>query len=292
MQDYYRQLESAFDDGPYHSSNVSILPSVYKPELIARLSDDMTRAEAAAVSETDKLHVRMERLQFDHLQMYVDFLKAQRELRFADAAKLMQQMQALKKEMRTITKFAGGWGSDYAGMPTQVERMQRYASMEIVAPLPETARFRTDRHDMGRPERWMEPDYDDSKWALCSTSAGWQNQNLSDEDGQPMMGRNGHPYIGLGWYRFTIDLPAVPDGKQVRLFLPGVVSQVWVWVNGRYAGRSDYAIPWLLPQEVDIGISPHLKSGRNVIAVRVLEANPYVGSSGIYERPFLYARKQ
>jgi hypothetical protein len=290
MQDYYRKLESAFDDGPYHSSNVSILPSVYTPELIAQLSDDMARAEAAAVSEADRLHVRMERLQFDHLRMYVGFVQAQRELRFADAAKLMRQMQTPKKQMRTITRFAGAWGFDYAGMPTQVERMERLASRQVFAPLPEKARFSTDKHDVGRSARWMEPEYDDSRWPLCSTSAGWQNQKLTDEDGQPMMSREGHPYTGLGWYRFTVDLPPVPDGKEASLFLPGVVSQAWVWVNGRYGGRSEYAVPWLLPQEMDIGIGPYVKRGRNVIAVRVLEANPYVGADGIYERPFLYAK--
>ncbi len=292
MQDYYSKLESAFDNGPYHSSNVSILSSVYKPGPIAQLSDDMARAEAAAVSDADKLHVRMERLQFDHLRMYVDFVQAQRELRFADAARLMRQMQTPKKEMRTISRFAGAWGFDYAGMPTQVERMERFASMELFAPLPEMARFSTDKHDVGRSDRWMEPDYNDSKWPLCSTSAGWQNQELKDEDGLPTMSRDGHPYTGFGWYRFTVDLPAVPEGKQARLFLPGFVSQAWVWGNGRYAGRSEYAVPWLLPQEMDIVISPHLKPGKNVIAVRVLEANAYVGADGIYERPFLYAKKQ
>ncbi|MDO8587515.1 MAG: DUF4838 domain-containing protein [Armatimonadota bacterium] len=290
MRDYYNKLEAAFDDGPYHSSNVSILQSVYKPQLIAQLAGDMARAEAAAVSDTDKLHVRMERLQFDHLRMYMDFLQAQRELRFRDAARLMREMQGPKKEMQRVSKFAGTWGFDYAGMPTQVERMERLASMEMLAALPEMARFSTDKHDVGRSDRWMEPDYNDSKWQLCSTSAGWQNQKLKDEDGLPTMSREGYPYTGIGWYRFTVDLPAVPNGKEARLFLPGFVSQAWVWVNGRYAGRSEYTIPWLLPQEMDIGVSPYIKAGKNVIAVRVLEANPYVGADGIYERPFLYVK--
>src|SRR5262249_17057357 len=163
------------------------------------------------------------------------------------AAKLMRQMQAPKKEMRTISKFAGAWGFDYAGMPTQVERMERLASMEIFVPLPEMARFRTDKHDMGRSERWVEPEDDDTQWPPSSTSAGWQNQKLKDEDVLPMMNREGHPYTGIGWYRLTLDLPPVPDGKEIRLFLPGVVSQAWAWVNGQYVGRSEYAVPWLLP---------------------------------------------
>jgi len=136
----------------------------------------------------------------------------------------------------------------------------------------------------------MEPDYDDSKWQLGLTTHGWQNQKLKDEDGLLMMSREGHPYTGLGWYRFTFDAPAVPSGKEARLFLPGFVSQAWVWVNGVYVGRSDYACPWWLPQEMDLTITPRLKPGKNVIAVRVYEANPYVGTDGIYERPFIYVR--
>lgn len=291
MRAYYNKLESAFDDGPYHASNYSILSSVYTPELVARLLEDITAAERAAVSDADKLHVRMERLQFDHLRMYVDSLCAQRELRFADAANLIKRMQKPKKEMQAITKFAGAWGFDYGGMPVQVERMQRLASMEMLAGLPERARFCTDKHDAGRAQRWMAPDHDDSKWELCSTSAGWQNQNLKDQDSLPMMDSEGHPYTGIGWYRFTLELPPVPDGKEARLFVPAFVSQAWVWVNGYYVGRSDYATPWLLPREFDVEVTSRLKAGRNVLAVRLLEENPYVGASGIYERPFLYVKK-
>lgn len=290
MQDYYDKLERAFDDGPYHSSNYSILPSVYKPELIAALAKDIARAEAAAVSETDKLHVKVERLQFDHLRLFMDVLQAQKELRYKDAAELVRQMQPLKKQMQRICKFAGKSGSDYGGMPYQIERFERFAGRQVLAALPEKARFRTDKHDLGRSERWMEPDYDDSKWQLCSTMMGWQNQGLKDQDGLPMMAKNGYPYTGLGWYRFTFDAPAVPQGKEAALFLPAFVSQAWVWVNGVYIGRTEYASPWWLPQQLDMTITPRLKPGKNVIAIRILEQNQYVGASGIYERPIVYVK--
>lgn len=290
MQDYYDRLEDAFDKSPLHASNFAFLPSVYKPELMAALANDMAQAEAAAVTDADKLHVRLERLQFDHLRMYVEFLQAQREYRFKDAAKLARDMQSPRNEMHRITPFAGISGIDYGGMAYQADRMTRYASMEMLAPLPEMARFRTDKKDAGRAQRWMEPDYSDSKWQLASTTAGWQNQRLKDEDGLPMMASDGYPYTGIGWYRFTVDVPAVPQGKEAHLFLPMFVSQAWAWVNGEYIGRTDYEVPFLLPQEMDVKIGDFLKPGKNVIAVRVQESNPYIGADGIYERPFLYTK--
>ena len=106
----------------------------------------------------------------------------------------------------------------------------------------------------------------------------------------PTVSRDGHPYTGLGWYRFSVNVPAVAEGKEARLFLPGVVAQAWVWVNGEYVGRSEQMNAFLFPQEMDVTTSPYLKAGRNVITVRVFQDNPYIGSNGVYERPFLYTK--
>ena len=57
------------------------------------------------------------------------------------------------------------------------------------------------------------------------------------------------------------------------------------------AGRSDCAVPWLLPQEMDFRISPYLRPGSNVIALRVLCLEEYFGQNGLYEQPFIYTNK-
>jgi len=161
----------------------------------------------------------------------------------------------------------------------------------MLAPLPEMAKFRTDKDDVGRSDRWMEPDYNDAKWQTCSTSDGWQSQGLKDGDGLPLSTKDGHAYRGLAWYRFTVDAPGAPTGKQAKLFLPAFVNQGWAWVNGRYVGRTNYQQAWFRPQEMDVDVSSALKPGKNVIALRVLCLEEYFGANGLYERPFLYAKK-
>jgi hypothetical protein len=71
-----------------------------------------------------------------------------------------------------------------------------------------------------------------------------------------------------------------------------VVDQVWVWVNGTYAGRSDYVSCFVRPHEVDIDITPYLQPGKNAITLRVLCNDEYFGANGIYERPFLYTKNK
>ncbi|MDO8586579.1 MAG: DUF4838 domain-containing protein [Armatimonadota bacterium] len=297
MKDYYEALETAFDSVSCHGHEDVILTEVYTPKLMARLADDIARAESTAGSDTEKGHVLVERLGFDHLRMYVDSLQAKKDLRFADAAKLMERMWAVKLRMRKISNCFG-WSPTPYGMDWEAKRMHRLAAKtdgkegNMLAPLPEMARFRTDRHDVGRSDRWMEPDYDDAKWQICGTTTGWQSQALKDEDGLSLLTKDGHPYRGYSWYRFTVDVPTVPQGKQARLFLPAFVNQGWAWVNGQYAGRTNYQQAWFRPQEMDLDVTSFLKPGKNVIAVRVLCLEEYFGANGLYERPFLYAKKQ
>jgi hypothetical protein len=152
-------------------------------------------------------------------------------------------------------------------------------------------KFRTDKYDIGRSERWGDPDYSDADWQLCSTTTGWQNQKVKDQDGLPLMSKEGHSYQGLGWYRFTTELRDLEKGKQAHLFCPALLDQAWVWVNGKYAGRSDYVSCFSRPHEVDIDITSNLRPGKNVIALRVLCNDEYFGANGFYERPFLYTKK-
>jgi hypothetical protein len=297
MHDFYDTLETAFDSAPCHGHEDVILSVIYTPQVMTRLADDIARAETAAKTDTEKTHVSMERLIFDHLRLYVDSLRAKQEVRFADAAGDMRKMLAVKESMKKINRYFGWLPGPY-NMDWEADRMTRYARMtdgtegEMLAPLSPDARFQTDRYDVGRSERWMEPDCNDAEWQLCSTATGWQNQDLKDQDGLKLMSKDGHAYQGLGWYRFAVEIPEVAKGKRIGLFCPAVVDQVWVWVNGRYAGRSDYVSCFMRPHEANIDITPYVRPGKNSITLRVLCNDEYFGANGIYERPFIYTKSK
>ena len=295
MRHYYEMLEAAFDAAPYHGHEDVILPMIYSPQVMARLAQDIAAAEQAAQTEAEKLHVRAERLIFEDIQCYVAEQQAKQELRFADAAKLMQRMREIKKALHDITPYFAYTPYPVYDEQWEVERMQSLAKLTdgttgtLFARLPDDARFRTDKHDMGRSERWMEPGYLDGGWQLCR-SIGWQNQGLKDEDGLSMMSKDGHNYAGLAWYRYTVNLPAA-EGRKIHLRCPSVVNQAWVWVNDQYAGRSSYNQAWFRPPEYDVDVTPFLKAGQNVLTFRVLCTETYFGANGLYEQPFLYAVK-
>jgi hypothetical protein len=208
----------------------------------------------------------------------------------------LRRMQAIKLEMREICP-AFGWPPTPYAMDWEAERMDRYVAKidgkqgAMLAPLPMTAKFCTDKRDVGRFARWEDTDYNDSKWQTCKVDEGWQNQPLRDEDGLPLMTKDGHPYRGIGWYRFAVDVPAIPSGKTVKLMCPAMNNQGWVWVNGQYCGRNEFKQGWFRPSELETDVTKYLKPGKNVIAIRIMSNEEYFGSNGIYEHPFLWASR-
>ncbi len=97
-------------------------------------------------------------------------------------------------------------------------------------------------------------------------------------------GRTGAlPFIGVGWYRKIIDLPAFTDEKQAILTFDGAMSNAEVYVNGRKVGNRPYGYSYFY-----FDISEYiLKGKKNVIAVR-LENQPF--SSRWYPGAGLYRK--
>jgi len=297
MRQFYTALEDAVEKAPYHAHEDPILPLIYTPELMLTLDKAMVVAEKAAATDTEKLHVRADRLIYDHLRDYVASADDKQNGRYAKAAERMQHMLALKAEMNIITPYFGWSPYPVYCEAWETERMQRLDAKvngkegTLVTLMPAAAKFRTDSRDDGIAKRWMDMKLDDAKWANCLTTRGWQSQGLIDDVGRPMMSEDGHAYRGVGWYRFTVDLPRSAKGKSLHLFGPTLINQAWVWVNGEYAGRTGWMSPWFRPQELDVDISALAKPGKNQITLRVLCNDDNFGANGILERMFIYAKK-
>jgi hypothetical protein len=290
MKAYYKALEEAFEKAPQHGHEDVILPAIYGETLMARLDASMREAADAAQSEDEKLRMRIERLIYDNLCCFVAAEKAKRAADFAAAAAHTGRQIELQAELRRITPFMGWHPYPAYGTEWEKKRMESTAAKaggaegELVAVLPELARFRTDPFDDGRYERWQEPSTDLSGWRTLATTAGWDTQGYQDAQG--------HPYRGLAWYQFDVDVPEGAAGKDVVLHGLAVVNEAWVWVNGRYAGHRPYLWPWSRPHGLELNVGKLLALGRtNRITLRVLCNWDVWGANGIYERMFLYAQK-
>ena len=114
--------------------------------------------------------------------------------------------------------------------------------------------LRRDAEDVGVDDEWYDaaewPD-DGDRFSVPVPSAWQEIDELTD-------------YTGVAWYRTSVDLDEVPDGKQVFLRFGAVDYHATVYVNGIECGehRGGY-----LPFEV--AVTDALESGENVLAVRV-----------------------
>ncbi len=109
--------------------------------------------------------------------------------------------------------------------------------------------------------RTDEPDqknagYNDSKWQTVTVPHDWaiygpfsalndQQKVAISQDGQKEAmehaGRTGGlPFVGVGWYRNTGNLPAYEAGKRVTLVFDGAMANSQVFINGKKVGEWPY----------------------------------------------------
>lgn len=141
--------------------------------------------------------------------------------------------------------------------------------------------------------------FDDSKWESVTVPHDWAihgpfdktidmqviaiTQN-NEKKATEKTGRTGAlPFIGVGWYRASFEVPDYKKGKQVLLTFDGAMSEAQVYVNGQKVGERPYGYSYFY-----FDITSYLKpDGKNLLAVR-LENRPkssrWYPGAGIYRK--------
>lgn len=119
---------------------------------------------------------------------------------------------------------------------------------------------------------------------------GWNNVNLPHSFSMPYFMWKSF-YNGYGWYRKSFEVPASWSGKTVSIEFEGSFIETEVYVNGTYVGKHVGGYTGFY-----FDITSHLKTGSNLIAVRVnnlwkADVAPRAGdhhfSGGIYRDVYL-----
>jgi beta-galactosidase len=129
------------------------------------------------------------------------------------------------------------------------------------------------------------PGFNDGQWRRLDLPHDWSIEGTPRQDA-PGGGRVGFFPSGIGWYRKAFRLPPGAAGRRVVIEFDGVHMNSDVWINGTHLGRRPNGYISFAYE-----ITPHLRSGVNVVAVRVdNSAQPnsrwYTGS-GIYRHVWL-----
>ena len=129
------------------------------------------------------------------------------------------------------------------------------------------------------------PAYSDLKWRKLTLPHDWSIEGKFDEK-NPAKPEGGGLPTGIGWYRKEFTAPADFQNRVISIEFDGVYKNSEVWINGKYLGKRPYGY-----SSFSYEISKFLKSGKNIIAVKVdNSAQPdsrWYSGSGIYRNVWL-----
>ncbi len=150
-------------------------------------------------------------------------------------------------------------------------------------------------------------DFDDSDWNSIKIPHDWaiygpfdkevdkqiiKIEQNNEYEASEKTGRTGAlPFVGVGWYRTTLNLPEFTNKKQVLITFDGAMSNAEVFVNGKKVGTRPYGYSYFY---FDIS-NVILKGKENVIAVR-LENLPFSSrwypGAGLYRKVRVVVKNQ
>ncbi|MEU0132939.1 glycoside hydrolase family 2 TIM barrel-domain containing protein [Streptomyces sp. NPDC006296] len=153
--------------------------------------------------------------------------------------------------------------------------------------------FRTDLDDrswdtLPVPSCWQLHGYDFPIYT--NITYPWAGANGLGEEAQPPFAPT--RYNPVGQYRRTFTVPRSWDGRRVFLHFEGVKSAHYVWINGEPVGYREDSYT-----SAEYDITPHLRRGRNQIAVEVyrfsdgdwMEDQDMIRLSGIFRSVHLFS---
>ena len=125
------------------------------------------------------------------------------------------------------------------------------------------------------------PGLQDESWRVVDLPHDWSIEGTYKQTGNGTDWQSGFLPAGIGWYRKTFDRPGEWTGKKVRIQFDGIYLNSEVWINGHSLGKRPNGY---LGFTYDL--TPFLKPGKNVVAVKVDHSKPLSGrwytGSGIY----------
>ena len=193
--------------------------------------------------------------------------------------------------------------NDFPG--TGAEYLDKKKSMNYLS-LEGTWKFNWVANADERPTDFYKTDLDDSKWNNIQMPGNWEMLGY----GQPEYVNVGFAWRGhfdqqppavptkdnhVGSYRREINIPSNWDGKRVIAHFGSVTSNIYLYVNGKFAG---YAEDSKVAAEFDI--TPFVKKGKNLIAFQTFrwcdgswcEDQDFWRLSGPARENYLYARSK
>ena len=169
-----------------------------------------------------------------------------------------------------------------------------------------TWKFNWVRHAGQRPLDFYRTDFNDRGWDTMEVPAVWELNGYGD----PLyvnigyawreQYKNNPPIVPetenhVGSYRRVVEIPADWKGKDIFAHFGSVTSNMYLWVNGKFAGYSEDS-----KLAAEFNLTKYLKPGKNLIAFQVfrwcdgtyLEDQDFSRFCGVGRSCWLYTREK
>ncbi len=206
----------------------------------ARVLMDAGKAAAKTQMEKDRIAMADE-----SLKLFEDFMQMRRELAEGNWKTLAKESDAYLARMKEMgEKYKAnyafgkvGWsrqgtinnayfGAFYEATHKDADRVANQTQVLLEKPI-RTFKFVSDPKKVGDKEKWFDASFNDKAWKEIDVCVDtWSALGL-------------HNYMGTGWYRVNVKVPAVPAGKKVMAWIGSTDGTAEVWVNGKPAPYVD-----------------------------------------------------
>lgn len=301
MAAYWHFIDGVWVDTPEYSGGGWGHLRRWTPERLARARDLMDAARQAAQTPQEVFRVR---LADESLGLFELFMKLRQDLaegRFGqlDEEAERYRVRAVALGERYAPQYAFTklwWTRDDMTMHSLYFRLFYEATYRDAARIARTFdrltdpplrrwRYRKDEAGDGETLGWMGEDFDDADWPATDPCVEtWSSLGY-------------HNDMGVMWYRTEVELPQVPAGRRVSLWIGATDGTAEVFVNGlsvdhvtatgeRRESFSGYAAP------ASFDVTDAVRAGPNLVAIRCERTYiNEVGTGGLLGPAVLYRER-
>lgn len=272
----------------------------WSAEKMAEARRLMNTGRAACSTDAETARVK---LADDSLAAFEMLMQQRRDLADGRWSTLAEQVTAYRSRLIELGKqyepqFAFtkmGWTGDstlsaryfdafYAATHTDAARVANQFNV-LAAPLKDW-RFQIDKEKTGEALGWSKPEFDDAGWKTTDCVVDtWSSLGL-------------HNYMGSGWYRMKLKLPALTAGKKTFLWIGSTDGRVKVFVNGRHVpfvnGKgepADSVSGYCQPFAFDISSTVKPDADNSIALFCTREIVNELGTGGLLAPAAVYAEK-
>jgi hypothetical protein len=299
MRRYWQTFDDAWTQVPEHAGCAFGYLRRFTPEVMQTARTTMNTALASAKTSEEKQRVEM---QDQALQQFELFMNLRHDLHEGRLANLQEDSDRWRQTQRELgEKYAPQYAfSKILSMPDTIggsyfkwfyvstynDAGRIAKDFTVISPPLNEWRYQVDKDKRGEALGWGKTDFNDAEWKKADPMVNtWFALGLEN-------------YYGPMWYRQNVQVPQVPAGKKVYLWVSSEDGDVKVYINGQHipyvndkGERSEEFSGYGQPASFDItnSVKPGTRNQITIVGTRT--ALNEVGTGGLLGPVYLYQEK-